>query len=73
MSFPCPSCGEALVNTRRTDVVYEMTGKFSTWAYLFPRVFCPKCRRELAKVETGPPSEDSVGRRFWDQIRDAFG
>ena len=29
--------------------------------------------RELAKVESGPPSEASVGRRFWNQIREAFG
>ena len=51
MSFPCPTCGAALVNSRRRDVVYEMTGRFSTLAYLFPRVFCPNCARELAGSE----------------------
>lgn len=39
------------MNTRRPDLVYEMTGRFSTWAYLFPRVWCPKCRREIPAAE----------------------
>lgn len=51
MSFPCPSCGEPLVNSRQRDLVYEMTGRFSTMAYLFPRVFCPKCGRDLPEAE----------------------
>ena len=51
MSFPCAKCGEPLVNSRTRDMVYEMTGRFSTMAYLFPRVVCPKCGRDLPEAE----------------------
>ena len=36
---------------RSAGLVYEVTGRFSTWAYLFPRVFCPKCGRDLPESE----------------------
>lgn len=39
------------MNSRQRDIVYEMTGQFSTRAYLFPRVFCVKCGRDLAESE----------------------
>jgi len=51
VSFPCPSCGTPLVHARRRDIVYEMTGKFSTLAYLFPRVYCPRCGRDIPRNE----------------------
>jgi len=28
---------------------------------------------QLAKVETAPPAEDRLGRKFWEQLRQAFG
>lgn len=28
---------------------------------------------ELGKVETAPPAEERVGRRFWEQLKQAFG
>jgi molecular chaperone DnaJ len=28
---------------------------------------------QLAKVESAPPSEERVGKRFWEQLRQAFG
>ncbi len=28
---------------------------------------------QLAQVETTPPSEERVGRKFWEQLRQAFG
>jgi hypothetical protein len=31
-----------------------MTGRFSTMAYLFPRVFCPKCARDLPASDWPP-------------------
>lgn len=51
MSAACPWCGGPLVHARRRDVVYEVTGRFSTMAYLFPKVHCPKCARDLAEGE----------------------
>ncbi|HEU5262634.1 MAG TPA: molecular chaperone DnaJ [Gemmatimonadales bacterium] len=28
---------------------------------------------QLAKIETAPPSEERVGKKFWEQLRQAFG
>lgn len=51
----CPTCGGVLVNERRRDVVYEVTGQFSTFAYLFPQVRCSRENRHLVESEWPEP------------------
>src|SRR2546423_4858927 len=70
---PCPSCaGEGTV-IRQPCPKCQGDGRVRAWT---PTKLTAEQRallEQLAKVETAPPAEDRVGKKFWEQLRQAFG